>query len=403
MIAKNTVSICLMFLFCLCGQLTADAQLEEKETDKLCRQLKFIKQKSINSWIEQLSSANIPSSRKCALDALAKLGPEATAAVPTLAKLVNNKGIQREVFEVLVKIAEGDDTSSAAFVLIQTLAKSDPNSGAHLYALIGLSEIYNARKLLGTTSLPGWVGVYPSNEYRHYSWDKPVVSKDGKSYSQSAYSGAVGNMTSWHSTETLARDPLFAQKYSDESLSKETNPPKIYYAGKRKVLVWELKEKVRSGYMGACPTNHSRTVVLLDTDKVLISETCVDSAYERRGKLEPAEIKFSEEELAFFDRAEAALENPPRTDFRRTRKLFKPLKKGMTQFDVRVHVGEPDQILMLGEGMAAAVYELLDESTIVLRYSNPTKTAKQFSEGIWQLEYGNIMTKDNKAAGEFIK
>ncbi len=401
---KNTFSFRFLFLFYICGSIISYAQLEEKETNEACKQISYIKSKPISYWLETLST-NSPGGRQYSLDALAKLGPEAAEAVPTLAKLVNDKDwmVQRKVFEALVKIADGDDTSPAALMLIQALAKSNQRNSAREYALRGLSEIYNTRRLVGTTQLPGWVGVYPSDRI-HFFWDKPVVSADGKSYSQQFSEAYVGSISSMRRTETLARDPLFAQKYSDEALRKDPNPPKIYYAGKRKVLIWDLKEKVQQRYIQPCETIKSRTIVLLNIDKAWISEICFDTAYGERAKAEPTEFEFSDEQLVFFDRAEAALENPPRTNFRRTSELFKPLKKGMSQFDVYSYVGKPDQVFPTGEGMAVAVYGLLNESTIVLRYSNPSKTVKQFSEGgLWKLEYANLTPKDNNPIIEFIR
>lgn len=401
---------CGLFI-CVCFHTTTNAQLEDKQSRENCKNLTFIKSQPLKYWINQIEQypSILP---MCAVDVVGTLGADAVEAVPALAKLISNndQNLRIKVFEALVNIAEGDHSNPAAKVLIQILAEGKPDQVSELYALEGLAKIYKNRWLLGWTPLPGWVGVYPSENRRLYKWENPKVSVDKKSYSQSIYSGATGNATSWNTTETLARDPSFAQKYSNETLRKQADPPRIYYAGKRKALYWNLTTNNESpfGHSTKMKNVRSRTVVLLSNDKVWISEySATFINFQPRAEpleAEPSEIKFSDEQMTFFDRAEEALDNPPRTDFRRTIELFKPLKKGMTQFDAEAYIGEPDQTFIVGDGMTIAVYQLLDESTIVLRYSPPTKTEKSLPfSGFWNLVYATRTMKTNEPTEEFIK
>ena len=76
----------------------------------------------------------------------------------------------------------------------------------------------------------------------------------------------------------------------------------------------------------------------------------------------------------------------------------------MSYLEVISYSGEPDQIFMLGDGMAVAIYELLDESTIVLKFSSPSKIFRESLEsGVWKLKYANRTMSGPEATQEFIK
>jgi hypothetical protein len=368
--------------------------IRAQDKDVSCEQYKYNPDKPVRCLIELLKDESAFNRAHAAAN-LGKLGPKAAEAVPALAELINDKdpNVRKEVFEALVKIADGSELSPAGRVLVKALAEHIDYQPIRHYAFEGLARLHRNRRLIGWQPLPGWVGLYPPGQKLY---GRPVVSNDGKSYSQTLSTSNIGNATSHTLKETLLRDPSIEQKYAAETLARTPNPPKVFYAGQRRVLVWDLGE-VRDIVIGEC--NASRMVVLLGPEKALIRESCVYIA-EYKKPSEETTVKFSDEQLAFFDRAEAALEKPPRTNFRRTFALFEPLAKGMSSSLVRDYVGFPDQEFSIGDNMLVETYELLDRSTIVLRYAG----SKDSYGGIsWQLVYANRTEDKPEKIREFIK
>ncbi|MEP6849140.1 MAG: HEAT repeat domain-containing protein [Acidobacteriota bacterium] len=392
----------LLLLLVVCFSPSISAQLVEKEDTDVCSQLKLAREKPLSFWTAKLKAPD-PGSRLCATKSLARLGPGANDAVPMLIAAINDRDptVRNQVYDALVKIADGNDSGRAGYALIHILAESKPLSAPHELALRALVDIYKTRRLLGAV-LPGWPDIYPSGTMAMGDFRRPVISSDHKSYSQSAALSSVGNASAWELEETLARNPAFTSKYADESIRAERIQPKVFLAGKRKVLVWNLSENKEQAASWA--SVNRRIVVLLGNDKVWISEFHGQFAYTTASRDTPWKPTFTNEQLAFFDRAEKALESPPRTDFRRTVALFTYLKKGMSNFDVKLYAGKPDKMFLIAPGSAVAVYELLDGSSVLLRFSNPAVTSRNFSENEdWKLEYANLTDSSGHAVTEFVK
>ena len=142
---------------------------------------------------------------------------------------------------------------------------------------------------------------------------------------------------------------------------------------------------------------NSRKVVVLGADKFLITEF---SGFVPSYGLDENDTTLSEATLALYDRAESALENPPRTDFRRNLKLFAPLRKGMSIADVVSYVGKSDEFYEIGYG-AIATYDLLNGTTLTLRYA---KRGRRGTEGEdWLLESITGKSMMTNGAEEFLE
>jgi hypothetical protein len=401
----------LFFLYLLCAGLLfeAHAQIVVPGNPRACDRFRPAVEQPVECWIELLGSRD-PGTRLLAAENLARMGPRAEAAVPALARMIGETeaSVKEKVFEALVQIAEGCDSCPAVKVLHDILDRST-NFIERLYSRQGLARIYKTG-LTGVWQLPGWPGVFPQASFSGPGLTRPLVSDNGKKYSQSFTSGEAGQIFEYTKTETLARDPDFARRYADETLKKEADPPFVGAVGKRKVLVWNLKT-TENAEKNECLAGRSRIVVILAYDKTWTLEVCDNSTFRSLENPKPAApdpdvlIKFFLNDLStYFDRLEAALENPPRTDFRRNFELFKTLKKGMSVTEVVDYVGYTDDFYFAGEGITLAVYELIDESKIILKFTLADKTINFFShDRPWKLESATRRTQNSQPPETFIK
>jgi hypothetical protein len=262
--------------------------------------------------------------------------------------------------------------------------------------LEALSRIHKKALVSKERILPGWIGVYKGGISR-VSWQKPLISRDGSKYSQTFSDGMMGGMTSYSVKVTLAREPGIAERYSDKNVLGEPSPPSIYMIENRRVLVWKLKKKQSFSPTGACATEHTRTVVILASDKVWIRDHCDDSMYSITMGLDSKVPRFSKRQSAIFERAELALNRPPRRDFRRRLELFKDLKSRMSRGEVWEVVGRPDEQFSIGNRESVSIYELLDGTKITLKFSSHTYAPRKFAVGlesaIHQLRPGQKMVE----------
>ena len=242
---KFLLNFCLLFV-CLatniCGQ-------------KIEREIQFEKDliaparaKPLSHWLGLLDS-KIAHERKYAVESLGLLGPDAAGAVPALTKLVDDPDweVKRATFDTLTKIADGADTSPAARVLIDIIAKTRDYRTNREYALAGLIKIYDTRRILSVDALPGWIGIFPRRLPGQRTWHPPIISPDGKNYSQKMTESFVGGSPGFDSSLTLARGPDFARQYSEAVLMKAPTLPISNTPENERYIIGILTRKIKSG------------------------------------------------------------------------------------------------------------------------------------------------------------
>jgi hypothetical protein len=219
---------------------------------------------------------------------------------------------------------------------------------------------WNARCLAADAPKPeplaGWASVFPELAGYCRSFLAPIVSaeKPPFAYRQTARYEWLGGAAK-HLEVTLARDPAFKQKYATETLRKDAMRPKEIKVGTRTGWLWNLAKEGESK-----PDQVVwRLVVLLAADKVLL--------FEGRGP-GPWEEALGLGQRFDLARTEAALAQPPRTDFRRNLANFRVLKKGVPYSDVVAWVGFADKDV--GSGIHVLVYSLPDGSRVLLGFAD---------------------------------
>ena len=343
---KKLASLLLYVLF------TASGYGQVRETlSPECERVKYSQEKPISCWIELLNGG-IPSTRKWAVEALAKLGPRAGVAVPALAVHLKDEDwqVRIAVVDALEKVAGGDPDSAATDALIEALKDNSPKSvrGSALQALYAIWGKADASRV-SAEPLAGWFGIFQMMPRGYaYRFERPVVSADGKAYSQTMHYSWMGGRVDYGSY-TLARDPMFKERYSAESLRRDAHPPRALKVGGRSAWLWDSGD----GY---------RLVILLGVDKAWIVER-------HGGPISNASPESNPEDASFFARAEAALNAPPRTDFRLTPNTFNVLKKGSLISDVVLWLGGSTLSCQdVGDGMCVMEYRLSDFSSVMLRF-----------------------------------
>jgi hypothetical protein len=143
---------------------------------------------------------------------------------------------------------------------------------------------------------PAWPDVFILLPMYQETYQKPVVAKgeNPMTYRQKAIYDWIGGRFEILEI-TLARDPAFKSRYSEEALKKEKNPPKALEVNKKKAWRWEFPSQSRD-----IDKIVRRLVVLLDIDKAIIIEQKGYGA-----DLETVAKKFD------FAKVEKALANPP--------------------------------------------------------------------------------------------
>jgi hypothetical protein len=148
-----------------------------------------------------------------------------------------------------------------------------------------------------STQEPGWPEVFARLDMYDVIYEKPVVGTGEKpeSYQQKATYSWTGGRNEVLEI-TLARDPAFKEKYSAETLKKESKPPKELEVNEKKSWQWEFPREASKPDQVV-----GRLVVVLDADKVLIIE--------RKG----AGLPLAQVAKKFdFAKIEKALTNPPK-------------------------------------------------------------------------------------------
>ena len=197
----------------------------------------------------------------------------------------------------------------------------------------------------------GWFGVFlPSPSMYTLTFTAPVVNDPKKptAYRQTARYEWIGGRYEVIEV-TLARDPALAKTYADAALKDPPVPQKVA-VGKTTGLLWDLRTD------GAKFDAVSRRLVVPLADaKVVI--------FEQRGfGLDLVEFARKHNLAAIA----AALDRPPRTDFRRTLDDFKVLQKNISYGEVVAWVGPADADI--GSGMHLLVYNLPDGSRVLLGF-----------------------------------
>jgi hypothetical protein len=199
----------------------------------------------------------------------------------------------------------------------------------------------------------GWFGVFPELPGYQRSFLSPVVDARNKTvYKQTGRYEWTGGALKLLEV-TLARDPAFKQKYTAETLGKQTPAPQQVRVGGRRAWLWDLEKEAEEKPEAV----RGRLVVPLGPDGALIFEQKGPGPWE--GIVELAE-RF---DLA---RVEAALAAPPRTDFRLTPELFRAVPKGASFSDVVAWAGFPDQELRPSQSF---VYHVADGSRVVVGFA----------------------------------
>jgi hypothetical protein len=202
----------------------------------------------------------------------------------------------------------------------------------------------------------GWFGVFPEIAGYGRSFLAPVVAAEKQPvvYRQTAHYEWLGGALK-RLEVTLARDPAFKQKYAAETLRKDATAPKEVKVGTRTGWLWVLEKEA-----GGKPDQVAwRLVVPLAADKALLCEGRGAGPWEEAAGLAQR-----------FDlaRVEAALAQPPRTDFRRSLASFRALKKAVPYSDVVAWVGFADKDV--GSGIHVLVYNLADGSRVLLGFAD---------------------------------
>jgi hypothetical protein len=202
----------------------------------------------------------------------------------------------------------------------------------------------------------GWFGVFPELAGYGRSFLAPVVAaeKQPVAYRQTARYEWLGGALK-HLQVTLARDPAFKQKYAAETLRKDALAPKEVKVGTRTGWLWSLEKEA-----GSKPDQLAwRLVVPLAADKAVV--------FEGRGAGPWEEVTGLAQRFDLA-RAEAALAQPPRTDFRRTLDSFRALTKAVPYSDVVAWVGFADKDV--GSGVHVLVYHLADGSRVLVGFAD---------------------------------
>jgi hypothetical protein len=192
----------------------------------------------------------------------------------------------------------------------------------------------------------GWLGVFPSLPGYQRTYKQPVVNKDMGVYQQAVDYQWMGNDFRV-ATATLARDPEFKKAHVAETLKQ---------AGAKEIKIGQKDAWIiPNGKKGA--EARDKIIVPLGEDKALIVEGIGASH-----KAFPAELAG----LFDLEKASAALEQPPRTEFGRSAESFKQLKPGMSLGEVQEWIGEPDRDV--GSGIHVMEYKLPDKSRVLIGF-----------------------------------
>jgi hypothetical protein len=194
--------------------------------------------------------------------------------------------------------------------------------------------------------LAGWLGVFPEQSGYVRTFKEPVVNKDKTTYQQTVEFGWMGNDYR-EAKATLVRDPAFKTAHTAEALKKlDAKPIKI---GKKDA--WTMPAGKDGNFQ------LTKIIVPLGEDKALIIEGT--------GGTHPT---FLTDLASSIDpeKAAAALEKTPRTDFGRKLEDFQALKKDMTEADVKAWLGHPDHETSSSEYIME--YQLPDKSRVLIAF-----------------------------------
>lgn len=205
--------------------------------------------------------------------------------------------------------------------------------------------------------LAGWLGVFPEMTNYGRTFTAPVVTadKDKKPviYRQSVkYDWLGGDLRQFE--VTLARDPAFKEKYAADTLRKEAKPPTEVKVGKKAGWLWELERQE-----GKFDAVVNRLVIPLAEDKALIVE-------DKSGR---KEIMLDLAATLDLARMTAALDAPPRTDFKRNLDAFRVLKKGTPYSEIEAWVGHADKSDKNPNGVIVLEYKMPDGGRVLLTFA----------------------------------
>ncbi|HZZ77226.1 MAG TPA: hypothetical protein VFE62_01830 [Gemmataceae bacterium] len=203
--------------------------------------------------------------------------------------------------------------------------------------------------------LAGWPGICPHPIMYIRNFERPIVSKE--TWQQTTrYDWRGGRAETIR--VTLMKDAAEAKKYQ----FGDKNPAPKTLA------------KTKVGEHTAWQFESGKLVIDLGNDRLMILEAPTWKQHE--SNLPKFAKQFSLAACA------KALEQPPRTDFRRRLELFRGLKKGMPIDLVREHVG--DSMLDIGSVEHIFVYRLDDGTHIHLGFRDLKSLdyVKQIVEGV---------------------
>ncbi len=318
----------------------------------------------------RLLDASDPGSRLQGLRLLGGMGRQAEGAVPAIARRLSDEAqpVRLEAVDTLERIAQGDRTHPAAVALVEAL-KDAAHEEVSSRAGEALKAIFATAKRTQTrNALAGWYGVL--SRFGGHSavgeLSAPIVSADGAAYRQTISFFFPGGYDR-RSSVTMVRDPRLAERYSAEQLAGEPRPPRRVRVFGYDAWDWD-PEKLAPGF--GC---RSRRVILLAPDKALEVEStdssCFDLDTSGRNRVE---VPLSAAEYASrrtaLEQIAAALDAPPRSDFRLRRESLAAVQKGATIWEVEAWLSYPDDWLVTGEDQYVHTYILPDGARAVLTY-----------------------------------
>jgi hypothetical protein len=202
------------------------------------------------------------------------------------------------------------------------------------------------------TPLAGWPGVFPELPGYQRTFTDPVVDSGKKAYRQTVKYEWTGGAIKLLEV-TLARDPAFEQRHTEDVLARDPQKPERVTVSKVTGWLWRL---AKEGDKGPWPLQ-ARLLLPLGKDRALILDAKGQGPWQ--GLTEVAR-KFD------LKKIEKALETPPRTDARRTLDAFRQLTRGMSYADAAAWVGPADEDI--GSGIHVMAYRLEDGSRVLLGF-----------------------------------
>lgn len=203
------------------------------------------------------------------------------------------------------------------------------------FALACTSQVVAQEKT--SPVLTGWQGIFP--EYANYArkFEAPKVTKDA--YEQTArYDWSGGRLETI--TITLTRDAEKAKMYTPDGIKTINAAAKSIKIADRQAWLWQSR----------------RLVIGADRFVTIAAPT-----YDKFASDLPEFAKKLD-----LDKCAKALDQPPRTDFRRTVEMFRGLRKDMSLTQVREWVGESEKDI--GSGIHILTYRLEDGSRVLIGF-----------------------------------